>query len=116
MHACGHDGHTAVLLGVAQVLSELKEFIKGEIRFVFQPAEEVGGAPEILKTGVLKGVNNAFAIHLWFPLEIGRIGVIYGSAMAAGDIFTLKIFGKRWSRCYTSGNDRSYYDWNRDCF
>ena len=94
MHACGHDGHTAVLLGVAEVLSELKDVIKGEIRFVFQPAEEVGGAPEILKTGILDGVTNAFALHLWSPLEIGKIGVVYGPAMAAGDMFTIKITGK----------------------
>lgn len=94
MHACGHDGHTAVLLGVAQVLSELKKLIKGEIRFVFQPAEEVGGAPELLKTGILDGVKNAFALHLWSPLEIGKIGVIYGPAMAAGDLFTIKIKGR----------------------
>ena len=94
MHACGHDGHTAVLLGVAEVLSEFKDVIKGEIRFVFQPAEEVGGAPEILKTGILNGVTKAFAIHLWAPLEVGKMGIVYGPAMAAGDIFTIKISGK----------------------
>ena len=94
MHACGHDGHTAVLLGVAEVLSEFKDVIKGEIRFVFQPAEEVGGAPEILKTGILNGVTKAFAIHLWAPLEGGKMGIVYGPAMAAGDIFTIKISGK----------------------
>ena len=94
MHACGHDGHTAVLLGVAEILSEFKDVIKGEIRFVFQPAEEVGGAPEILKTGILNGVTKAFAIHLWAPLEVGKMGIVYGPAMAAGDIFTIKISGK----------------------
>ena len=94
MHACGHDGHTAVLLGVAEVLSEFKDVIKGEIRFVFQPAEEVGGAPQLLKTGILNGVTKAFAIHLWAPLEVGKMGIVYGPAMAAGDIFTIKISGK----------------------
>ena len=94
MHACGHDGHTAVLLGVAEILSEFKDVIKGEIRFVFQPAEEVGGAPEILKTGILNGVTKAFAIHLWAPLKSWENGHCIWSAMAAGDIFTIKISGK----------------------
>ncbi|WP_332238663.1 M20 metallopeptidase family protein [Sporolactobacillus sp. KGMB 08714] len=94
MHACGHDGHTAILLAVAKILGRHRESLKGEVRFVFQPAEEVGGARSILNTGILSGVDQAFALHLWSPLETGKYGIVYGPAMAAGEAFDIEIDGK----------------------
>jgi amidohydrolase len=96
MHACGHDGHTAVLLGTAKVLSRLKEKISGEIRFLFQHAEEnyPGGAEEMVQSGVMEGVDFVIGAHLWSPIEKGKIGIVYGAMMAAPDTFWLTVKGK----------------------
>ncbi|CEY35643.1 M20/M25/M40 family peptidase [Streptococcus pneumoniae] len=96
MHACGHDGHIAILLGVVHKLVEEREKIKGEIRFLFQHAEEnfPGGAEEMVAAGVMEGVDYIIGAHLWASLEVGKIGVIYGPAMAAPDVFKIKIEGK----------------------
>lgn len=94
MHACGHDGHTAILLAVAKILSRYRKSLKGEVKFIFQPAEEVGGARNILNTGILKGVDQAFAVHLWSPLETRKYGIVYGPTMAAGEAFDIEISGK----------------------
>jgi amidohydrolase len=96
MHACGHDGHTAMLLGVAKSLSERHNEIEGEVRFFFQHAEELfpGGAQEMVDAGVMDGVDYVIGAHLWSSLEVGKVGVIYGPAMASPDEFTIKIKGK----------------------
>ena len=95
MHACGHDGHTATLLGTAQVLSELREFLPGPVKFIFQPAEEtVGGADGMIAAGALEGVEAIVALHGWPNLEIGQIGYRPGPMMASADIFNLTIKGK----------------------
>lgn len=96
MHACGHDGHTAILLGTAKILSKLKDIIKGEVCFLFQHAEEnyPGGAEEMVQAGVMEGVDFVIGTHLWSPIEKGKIGVVYGPMMAAPDTFWLTIKGK----------------------
>lgn len=97
MHACGHDGHTAGLLGAAMILSELKDYIHGNIKFLFQPAEETdGGALPMIEEGVLENpkVDAAFGCHLWGGTEEGKINIKHGPAMAAPDTFSFTIIGK----------------------
>ena len=96
MHACGHDGHTAMLLGTAKILSEMKDRIRGEVRFLFQHAEELspGGGEELVEAGVMDGVDAVIGAHLWAKLPVGKIGVTYGPMMAAPDIFEVTIKGK----------------------
>jgi len=99
MHACGHDSHTAMLLGAAHVLSELKDHIKGNIKFIFQPAEEdspVGGAPAMIKDGALEDpkVDAIFGIHVWPTLETGVMGIKEGVMSAASDRLKMSILGK----------------------
>ena len=95
MHACGHDGHTATLLGTAQTLSEMREYLPGPVKFIFQPAEEtIGGAEGMVAAGVLDGVEAIVALHGWPDLEIGQIGYRPGPMMASADSFDLTVKGK----------------------
>jgi amidohydrolase len=96
MHACGHDGHAAMLLGTAKILSEMRDRIRGEVRFLFQHAEELypGGAQQMVDEGVMEGVDVVIGTHLWAPLEVGKIGVAYGAMMGSPDTFWITIKGK----------------------
>jgi len=95
MHACGHDGHMAILLGTANVLSKNKKIKKGKIRFIFQPAEEGGGgARYMIEDGCLEGVDEIYGLHLWNYQPLGEIGVKEGPIMAAADMFDIIVKGK----------------------
>jgi len=95
MHACGHDGHMAILLGVANILSNYKKLNKGKVRLIFQPAEEGGGgAKYMIKDGCLEGVNEIYGLHLWNYQPIGEVGIKDGPIMAAADIFDITVKGK----------------------
>ncbi|MDQ8043448.1 MAG: amidohydrolase [Solirubrobacteraceae bacterium] len=96
MHACGHDGHTAVVLGVATVLAERRDQLRGSVRFVFQHSEETTpkGAPQLIAAGVLDGVDAIIGEHLWAPLPVGVIGINHGGLMASSDAFRVYFTGR----------------------
>jgi amidohydrolase len=94
MHACGHDGHTAALLGAAAVLSTLQDRLPVSVRLIFQPAEEtVNGAEALCVAGVLNGVDTIFALHGWPDLDIGAVGIRSGPIMASADTFDIVVRG-----------------------
>ncbi len=97
MHACGHDGHTAIALGVAKLLSQHRDRLAGRVKFVFQPAEETAaGAKAMVADGVLRDPSPdvSLGLHIWNGMPFGRLGVADGPVMAGSSEFTLKIKGK----------------------
>lgn len=97
MHACGHDGHMAIMLGVARMFSSDFRDFAGTVKFIFQPAEEaapVGGAGQMIQDGVLDDVDVIFGLHLWPDLPCGHIGIRQGPLMAASDRISIKILGQ----------------------
>lgn len=97
MHACGHDGHTAIALGTAYYLSQHRSDFAGTVKIIFQPAEEgLGGAEPMVEAGVLKNpdVDAIIGLHLWNNLPLGTVGVRTGALMAAVECFECVIQGK----------------------
>ncbi|MBJ7901571.1 MAG: amidohydrolase [Cyanobacteria bacterium RI_101] len=97
MHACGHDGHAAIALGTAHYLSEHPETWRGQVKFIFQPAEESpGGAKPMIEAGVLANppVEAIVGLHLWNNLPAGTVGVCPGPLMAAVECFHCTLLGK----------------------
>lgn len=103
MHACGHDSHTAVLMGVAEAMAKRRDELPGEVLFIFQPAEEgapdgeTGGAEQMLAEGAFKNFKPeaVFGLHVWSTLSAGQIGYRSGPAMAAVDSFNIVIQGQQ---------------------
>jgi amidohydrolase len=95
MHACGHDVHMAIALTLAEQLARRKHRLKGNVRFAFQPAEEVaGGAKPMIEAGALEGVDRVVGLHVWAGLRTGVVSVRKGAIMASADWFTLTVAGK----------------------
>ena len=99
MHACGHDSHMAILMGVAEVMASMKDQLKGSVKFIFQPAEEgvydadIAGAELMVKEGVMEDVDAIFGLHIWAQIEAGKIGYRSGPFMAAVDNLNVTITG-----------------------
>jgi amidohydrolase len=95
MHACGHDAHVAIALAVAERLSRRRSELPGEVRYVFQPAEEgLGGAARMVREGALEGVDAALGLHVWTPLASGYVGVVEGPQMAGSQEFRIEVIGR----------------------
>ena len=103
MHACGHDVHTAVQLGVASVLAAIKDDLPGTVQFIFQPAEEgpppgeEGGAELMLKEGLWKNSKPSavFGLHTFAMMDVGKVGYTSGAAFAAVDHFRITLNGRQ---------------------
>lgn len=95
MHACGHDGHVAIVLGAAAALAATRDAWSGTVRLCFQPAEErAEGALPMIDDGADDGVDRVLGIHLWAPLEVGRVGVTPGVLFGSADSFELVVRGR----------------------
>ena len=94
MHACGHDGHTSMLVGAAHALCGMRERLNGTVKFFFQPAEEGGGGGKVMvDDGVADDVDSVFALHLWPGLPFGTAATKAGPIMAAADAFEMEVRG-----------------------
>ncbi len=95
MHACGHDGHTTIALAVADILSKRRAELNGNVKFIFQPAEEtIGGAEPMVKEGAMDGVDGVIGLHLISDYAVGRVGVRAGTVFASADKFIATVRGK----------------------
>ena len=94
-HMCGHDVHTATLLGTARVLVELKDLLQTNVRLIFQPSEEnwPGGAQAMIEDGVLDGVDEIYGLHAWPVFEVGQFGICPGAYLGQADHFEIEITG-----------------------
>ncbi len=101
MHACGHDAHTTILLGVAKIISESEP--PCDIRVMFQPAEETeGGAIPMIEQGVLEGVHGVLGLHVDSEMPSGQIAIKYGAMNASSDTITIELFGRKGHGAYPS--------------
>jgi len=97
MHACGHDAHTAMLLGAARILSEIRDELPGKVRLIFQPGEEHGfksGAETMIREGALEGVDAIGGLHIWAVAPSGTVGFRKGPIMASADVWEVRIQGQ----------------------
>jgi amidohydrolase len=95
-HACGHDGHMAILMGAIELLCRRTDAFRGKVVFLFQPSEEriPGGAKFMIEEGALEDVDAIFGLHLWQLLPTGTVGLVKGAMMAQPDKFTVRVRGK----------------------
>lgn len=95
MHACGHDAHTAMLLVAAKALNDIKDEVPGNVRLLFQPAEEVAeGAKALVQQGAVEGVDNVFGIHIWSQMPTHKVSCTPGPSFASADLFKVTFKGK----------------------
>ncbi|SQI35917.1 Uncharacterized hydrolase YxeP [Leminorella richardii] len=95
MHACGHDAHTAMLITAAKALYECRDQLRGNVRLIFQPAEEIAqGALEMVKQGAIEGVDNVFGMHIWTTVASGKISCNVGSSFASADLLKVSFKGR----------------------
>ena len=96
MHACGHDAHISMVLGVGKLLNESRDNFNGTVKLIFQPAEELppGGAKQIIQSGVLENVDSIIGLHVFSNIESGTVIVKNGTLMASSCMFRLRLFGK----------------------
>ncbi|MDR0806819.1 MAG: amidohydrolase [Enterobacteriaceae bacterium] len=95
MHACGHDSHTAMLITAAKALYEVRDQLRGNVRLIFQPAEEIAqGALEMVKQGAVDGVDNVFGMHIWSITPSGKISCNVGSSFASADLLKVSFKGR----------------------
>lgn len=94
MHACGHDCHMAMMLGAVRILSEMRDRLAGEVRVIFQPAEEISlGARDMIAAGAIEGVDAIYGAHIWSEVDAGAFSAQAGRRMASTDWFKVKVKG-----------------------